>query len=127
MSSTIGIVSIALISALVSLFLPWYAIALVAMIIGGYTAKSYWASIVIGFVGCAIAWILPALIIDLKNEGILSSRIIILLQLSSESYLYTIAALISGSCGALASLTGFSFKALVIREKRKNEKSFPRF
>jgi hypothetical protein len=126
MNAFLVILIIILSGSLLSLYFPWYSIAAAALVAGYLGARSYTGSLLIGFVGCALTWLLAALIIDYKNESILLSRMLILLQLKSESYLFSLVALIAGSVGALASLTGYSFKRIFAKKTQNSGSIFPR-
>jgi hypothetical protein len=125
MNSFLAIVIIILGSAALSLYLPWYSIAAVALLVGSRASKSYSESIIIGFLGCALTWLLAAFFIDYKNESILSSRMLVLLQLKSKSYLFSMVALIAGLVGALASLTGYSFRRIFAKKAPNRNNIFP--
>jgi hypothetical protein len=125
MNSFLAILIIILSGSALSLYLPWYSIAAAALVVGYFGARSYAGSILIGFVGCALTWLLAALSIDYKNESILSSRMLILLQLESQSYLFSLVALIAGSVGALASLTGYSLRRIFVKKTQNRNAIFP--
>ena len=90
-----------------SLYLPWYAIAiasfLTAMVVGQNPGKSFSS----GFVGIFILWSVLSLWINMNNEHLLSNKMASLLPLQGEGYLLLIVgAIVGGIVGGLAALSG---------------------
>lgn len=92
------------------LIMPWWSIAfvgfIVALIIQQAPAKSFLA----GFVALFILWGAMAWWIDLKNQGILSRKIALILPLNGNTFLLIlITAIIGALVAGLAALTGSFF------------------
>jgi hypothetical protein len=89
------------------LLLPWWSLAVVAFLVGLGLARSgkhaFWA----GFGGAALSWLLPALWLNTRNDGLLAHRVAQLLPLGgSAAALLLVTALVAGLVGGLAGLAG---------------------
>lgn len=74
----IKILTIAVLSFLLTLFLPWYGVAIAAFITGLALSNKPGNNFLSGFAGVGIFWFLYALILDIRNDHILSARIALL-------------------------------------------------
>lgn len=107
--SKVAIIAIG--AVLLSLFLPWYIIALVAFLVGLTMGNRPGNNFLAGFTGIALPWFVIIVWKDMANGGILSSRVARLfsdsleIALSSPS-LYIASVLIGGLVGGLACLCG---------------------
>ena len=98
---------IALLSAVLQLFLPWWIIAFVAFGVCFWRSNTGWRAFGNGFSGIAIVWFLYALIIHLQTEGILTGRMSGLLFKSEMPILLLILTpLVGGLVGGFAGLAG---------------------
>jgi hypothetical protein len=91
-------VLIALMSFICGLFFPWWSIALAAFVVSALIPQQPVPAFFAGFLGLFLLWGTMALIIDLANESILSTRIANLLPLQGSS---TALILVTGLVGAL--------------------------
>lgn len=100
------------------LFLPWWAIAIIAFIAGlccGKTpARSFWS----GFGGVFIAWTVLALIRSVPNDHILATRVAHLFQLPHWTLILLISAFIGGLVGAMSALSGSLVRKAFIPGKK---------
>ncbi len=108
---TIKILSIALLSFLLTLFLPWYTITLVAFGIGMLFSNRPGNNFLAGCLGIGIFWLISILIADIRNEHILSNKVALLFSENlkttiSGPTLIIISTLIGALLGGLSSLSG---------------------
>jgi hypothetical protein len=114
MKFIVQVVVIALLGWLLTLFLPWWGIAL-AGFAGGYVVKSN-ANFTAGFIGIALLWALHALLIDLNAAAPLAEKVASLLMVKSKALLVVVTSLIGGLVGGFSSLTG---SLLMAKRKRR--------
>jgi len=98
------------ISFLLQLFLPWWIIAPVAFGLALWKGTSAGKSFLAGFAALFVLWATAALVIHLRNEGILAAKIAGLFSLPFPGLLIPVAALIGGMVGGLAALSGFYWR-----------------
>lgn len=103
---------IALGAALFQLFLPWWSLAIPALIIGFLFARKGVEAFFSGFVGIGLLWLGMAIYIDTTTGSMLSQKIANLLMVKSVWILRIVAALIGALTGGFAALTGYSIKPL---------------
>lgn len=102
------ILLIALLSLLAQLVLPWWSLAIIAFGVCFWRStgagKAFWY----GFVGVASIWLVYALLIHLRTDGIFTGRMSQLLFKTSNSLIpLVITPLLGGIVGGLASLSGY--------------------
>ncbi len=89
------------------LFLPWWGIAIVALIVALLVKQAAGLSFLAGFLGVFLLWAALAFWIDSKNNGILSERIAQVLPLGGNSFLLVLATgMVGGLVAGFAALTG---------------------
>ncbi len=94
------------------LLLPWWSLAVVAFLVGLVLARSGKAAFLAGFVGAGLSWLLPALWLNTRNDGLLASRVAQLLPLGgSVPLLLLVTVLVAGLAGGLAALAGAWLRA----------------
>ncbi|MBS1576347.1 MAG: hypothetical protein JST09_13670 [Bacteroidetes bacterium] len=92
------------------LIMPWWSIALVAFVVALVIRQSPLKSLLSGFFALFILWGLLAWWIDLKNQGILSKKIAMVLPLGGNAILLiVITAIIGAIVAGLAALTASCF------------------
>lgn len=74
----IKILLIIVLSFLLTLFLPWYGVAIAAFITGLVLSNKEGNNFITGFFGVGFFWFAYALFLDIKNEHVLSSKIALL-------------------------------------------------
>jgi len=95
------------------LYLPWWSIAIAAFIVSALIHQKPWKSMLSGALGLFLLWVLLAIWIDSKNQGILSARISELLPLGGSAFLLIlITAFVGALVAGLAALSGAYLKKL---------------
>ncbi|WP_146201618.1 hypothetical protein [Sediminitomix flava] len=94
---------------------PWWGVIAVCSFI--YTLfmppHSGWQAFFMGFFALLLLWGSAASVIDIQNEGILSKRIAMILQLPRSVYLVALTAFLGGLIAGLSSLSGFHFRRML--------------
>ena len=103
----ISILLIALLSFALGLYLPWWTLAVVAFAVAALIHQRAGKSFLSGFIAVFLLWGILALMIDQKNQHILSRKISSLLSLGNSSFvLVLITAIIGGLVAGLAAMSG---------------------
>lgn len=102
---------IAITAWLLSLVLPWWSVFIPGSILGAALGRSGGRSFLWGFTGIAGLWLLQTLIIDLRNNGILTERIAGLFSLPAGWLIILVTVIIGGLIGGLTTLTGYLARA----------------
>ena len=106
MKFTVTTILIATLAFALGLFLPWWSIAIAAFVVAVFIQQKPIISFVAGFIGIFLIWFVLAMVIDVKNQHILSKKIAMLLPLNGNSFLLIIiTAFIGAIVGANAALT----------------------
>jgi len=104
----IQIVLIMLLSALAQFVLPWWSIAIVAFGVCFWRSTRGGQAFLSGFLGIAAVWLLYALLIHLRTEGVFTGRMGLLLFKSESAALpLLVTVILGGLVGGLSGLTGF--------------------
>ena len=102
-----AIVLTALLSFISGLFLPWWGVAIVALAIAAMIHQKPGKAFLSGFLGVFLLWAGLAWWIDMKNNGVLSTKIASILPLGGNSLvLIAVTGLIGGLVAGLAALSG---------------------
>ena len=104
---------LALSAWLLSFVLPWWSLAIPALILGTIGGESALSSFCYGFLGIATLWLIQTLIIHTQNEDILTTRMAELFSLPSAWLVILITVIIGGLAGGLSCLTGYLLKKTV--------------
>lgn len=115
----IGISLIILGTVIVSPFIPWWGISIVAMAIGAFVGIKGIPSFLYGFLGVGIVWLITMLIKNASNEGILLGRMTDVFPIESPIMLLLTIALIGGIVGGLSTATGGILRQLLDNNKAK--------
>src|SRR3954468_5538176 len=75
---TVKVLIIAISSFILTLFLPWYTVAIVAFFTGIFLSNKPGNNFLAGFFGVGLFWLAYTLFLDLMNDQILSSKIALL-------------------------------------------------
>lgn len=98
---------IALLAYVAGLFLPWWALAIVAFGVALLVPQSGWAAFGSGFTGIFVLWAVLAFWIDSKNDSLLSQKVAELLPLGGSSFLLAlVSAFVGALVGGFAALSG---------------------
>lgn len=104
----IQLVLIMLLSALAQLILPWWSIAVVAFGVCVWRSTGGAQAFLTGFLGVALVWLVYALLIHTRTDGIFTGRMGMLLFKSGSAALpLLVTVILGGLVGGLAGLTGF--------------------
>lgn len=115
----IGISLIILGTVIVSPFVPWWGISIVAAVIGAIMGLKGTTSFFYGFLGVGIVWLVTMLLKNAANEGILLEKMTDLFPLESPILLMLAIALIGGIVGGLSTATGGLLRQLLDNNKAK--------
>jgi hypothetical protein len=89
------------------LYFPWWSIAVTSFVVAIFVHQKAWAAFAATFSGLFLLWGIMALIIDNRNDHLLSEKIATLLQLNVSSFLLIcITAFIGGLISGFAGLSG---------------------
>ena len=115
---------IALFTLVITWWMPWWSLAIVAALTGFALRPrpAFWA----GFLGVFLLWFAVGFIADAQNDHILSTRMAGVLLLGGQWWLFLlVSALIGGLVGGLAAWTGatmadaFRLKAPALKGENK--------
>jgi hypothetical protein len=98
----LSVILIALLSAAVEYFLPWWSIAVVCFLVSLFVRQGSGRAFLMGFCGIGIFWLTAALLHDISNEHILSARMAALFHLPNYALFIVVTAFIGGLVGGLA-------------------------
>ena len=101
---------LALSAWLLSFVLPWWSLAIPALLLGLLLGKSGRSSFCYGFLGIASLWLIQTLIIHIQNDAILTTRMAELFSLPSAWLVLLATTIIGGLAGGLSCLTGYLLK-----------------
>ncbi|HOZ84704.1 MAG TPA: hypothetical protein PK191_04390 [Niabella sp.] len=107
MKFIISILSISLLSFVAGLYLPWWAIAIIAFLVSVLIGQKPGRSFLAGFIGIFLLWGVLAYTINSANNGILAGRIGGVLGIGEQPFLLIlITGMVGGLVAGLASLAG---------------------
>ena len=102
------IVLIAFLSLFAQFFLPWWALAIVAFAVCFWRSPGAGWAFWYGFAGVGLIWLMYALLIQLRTDGVFVGRMSELLFKVNTPFLPALATtLVSGLAGGLAGLSGY--------------------
>jgi hypothetical protein len=110
-------VSLILVFAFIAgLYLPWWSIAFISFLVLLLIPQSIGISFLAGFISIFLLWAGLALIIDIKNESILSQKIAALFSLGEASFLLIlITGLLGGLVSGFAAMSGSTLRLILKR------------
>ena len=97
---------VAILSAGATYLLPWWSIAVVCFVVSLLVRQGRGRAFLMGFAGAGLAWLVEAMMHDLANEHILSTRMAVLFHLPNFALFVAVTVLLGGLVGGLAALTG---------------------
>ena len=107
----VTILLIAILAFALGLYLPWWSVAVAAFIVAALIQQRPIVSFLAGFIGIFVLWFALAMVIDVRNQHILSRKLALLLPLNGNTFLLIlITALIGALVGANAALTASFIK-----------------
>jgi hypothetical protein len=116
----ISFILTALLSFSWALFFPWWIIAVAAFIVAALIPQSRFKAFICAFLALFFLWGGQAILIDAKNNHLLSSKVASILPMGG-SYIAVIllTASIAGLVAGLAALTGSFLRTPVVSTQRK--------
>lgn len=105
---------IALLSAMVQVWLPWWYLVIVAAVMSLLVGRSFRHAFLSGFLACGLVWLVYALVIGITQGNLMTVRIAELFILPASALLYVISFLIAAAGGGLGAVLGFSLKRIFI-------------
>lgn len=112
MKFTVAILLTALLAFISGLFLPWWGIAVAALLVAVLVHQKAFKAFLSGLLGVFLLWAGLAWWIDMKNNGVLSERIAHILPLGGNTLLLIgVTALVGGVVGGFAAMTGSFLRA----------------
>ena len=104
---------IAVVTFLAQLFLPWWIIAPIAFVLGYALSKNGTQAFFSAFLAVFSLWAVYALVIDIHNEHILSTRIAALFHLPNSTVLILVTGLVGGLVAGFSALSGRLIKNIL--------------
>ena len=97
----------ALLAFISGLFLPWWGIAIAALLVALVVPQDAGKAFLSGLLGVFLLWAGLAWWIDMKNNGVLSKKIAMVLPLGGNTlYLVLLTGIIGGLVAGLAAMSG---------------------
>lgn len=94
------------------LFLPWWCIAIAAILVGLLIYQKAFRAFLSGFLGIFLLWCGLAWWIDMKNNGVLSKKIASILPLGGNAIaLILVTGLVGGLVAGFAAMSGSYLRA----------------
>ncbi len=107
------LILIAVISLLAQLVLPWWSVAIVAFAVCFWRSTSAGRAFWHGFAGVALVWLLYALMIHVRTDGILTGRMgQLIFKADGAVFPLLVTALLGGLVGGLAAMSGYYVRLL---------------
>ncbi len=102
---------------------PWWTMALVGALAAFTFHKRRWTSFLIGLIGGGLLWLIPAMMANIGNNGLLAQKIGALLGGLSPNLLLLLTALIGGLTTALGAWTGSAGRYLIQKKDTNDTQS----
>jgi len=110
MRSLVAILFTAILAWIAGIWLPWWSVAVAAVIVALILPQSPGKAWLSGFLGILILWAVAALVVNLRNESVLAPKMAAILPLQgSVGLLILITALIGALAGGMGALTASLF------------------
>ena len=108
----LAVLLIVLLSAVAEYFLPWWSMAVVSFVVSLLMGYRGGKSFLMGFFGVALCWLTFAMVHDIPNEHILSTRMAKLFSLPNYGLFILVTVVVGGLVGGLA-----AWSATLLRQK----------
>jgi hypothetical protein len=105
----IAVILITILSALAEYFLPWWSMAIVSFLVSLFAGFRPGRSFLLGFVGVGLCWLVTALMHDMANQHILSTRMAALFHLPNYLLFIVVTVFLGGLIGGLSACAGALF------------------
>ena len=109
---------IALLSAGAEFILPWWSCAVVCFLVAMFAKQIGGWAFLMGFLGVGSFWLVAALLHDVANEHILSTRMAALFKLPNYWLFILVTVFIGGLVGGLAAWVGATLKPKISNPSR---------
>ncbi|MVM40125.1 hypothetical protein GO730_25035 [Spirosoma sp. HMF3257] len=107
----IQIILIAILSLLAQLVFPWWSLAIVAFLVCFWRSSSAGQSFFAGFYGVALVWLIYAIFLHSRTDGVFTGRMSELLFKTNSAVLPgLVTAIVGGLIGGFAGLSGYFVK-----------------
>lgn len=106
-----------IISCLLQVLLPWWILVVASWLFGYITIPK--RSFLIGMLSNFLVWLIYCIIIDIKNESLLSAKIVELTGLHYITLLILLISLFAGIMGGLACMSGKFIRQAYIKHKKQ--------
>jgi len=107
MKFIVAIILTAMLAFISGLFLPWWGIAIAALLVALVIHQKSGKAFLSGLLGVSILWGALSFWINIKNDGILSVKIAKILPLNgNQVYLILLTALVGGLVAGFAAMSG---------------------
>lgn len=106
MKFLLSVILIALLSAGAELLLPWWSCAMVCFIVALFVRQGGGRAFLMGFCGVGLLWLVAAMMHDVANAHILSTRMAALLKLPNYGLFIVVTVFVGALLGGLAGLSG---------------------
>jgi hypothetical protein len=113
MKFIVAVILTALLAFAGGLFLPWWSVAIVAMLVAILINQRAGIAFLSGFLGVFLLWVLLSWWINMKNEGILATKIASILPLGGSAFiLILVTGFIGGLVAGFAAMSGSYLRPL---------------
>ncbi len=103
----VAIILTAFLAFISGLFFPWWGIAVASILVAVLVHQKAGKAFLAGFLGVFLLWAALALWIDMKNNGILSKKIALVLPLGGNAILLIlVTGLVGGLVAGFAAMSG---------------------
>jgi hypothetical protein len=107
MKFLVAIILTALLAFISGLFLPWWGIAIAALLVAVVVNQSAGKAFLSGFLGVLLLWEGLAWWINMNNQGVLAKKIALVLPLSGNPvYLILVTGVVGGLVAGFAAMSG---------------------
>jgi len=107
MKFSLAVILTALLAFAAGLFLPWWNIAIVALLVAILINQRSGIAFLSGFLGVFLLWVVLSWWINVKNEGILATKIASVLPLGGSAFiLILVTGIIGGLVAGFAAMSG---------------------
>jgi hypothetical protein len=117
MKFLIQVVLTILLSYVAEQCLPWWTIGICAAVVAMGLPLNRITAFLGGFTAIGLLWMIVATLIDVRTNGILSTKITPLLGFQSATLLILLTGLVGGLVGGLGALSGQQIRTLFTQQK----------
>lgn len=107
-------------SYMLSFYLPWWILLVIAFLAGFALPGNGINIFISGFLGGGLLWMTYSWYLDFKTESILSQKVVGLFPVDDHFLLILASGIVGALCGAFGCLAGNSFRQLFMKKKKKS-------